>query len=284
MSILKIISISVILVSTAFTRFIDQQDTLFEDVKLSALKTPRHVEIKIESKRFSEFEEIVVERSTDLNGYYRQMRIIYRPEIEKAIDNTIIIKDMYPINIQNAGCYRVRVKTLTGIMRTYPGVQEISYDKFNEERNKKTVEPIAADTKKTALKSNDDVEELEVSDREESHSVIDEKSAQLFSDIMSSTTFKIQRESELGRKISIDLPPTERLENIFVMMSNEKDRSYYTIKEFNKIQIQELSLKGKLEYQFKLDRASLESNKNYSIKLRMTSSNFAYETASVGFN
>lgn len=273
----------VLMVLMAFTHALDNQKTLFDEIKLVAIKNPKQVRIILTSAHFSEMDEIIVERSTESNGFYRQIKILYKEDIQKSTEDKLEVFDNYPLSVQSAGYYRVRIKLSGGVSRTYPGVQEISYDNFNALRHVSNA-PKTITAKRTNEKENvEEVIELQSNENEAIPVIRDEQTARMFESSMKATKFSIQRQSEFERKISIELPTIDKLENIYVMMNNIQDQSYYTIKEFDREQITANNIKGKLEYTFKLE-AGAKPGTTYSIKLRLTSEIYHYETASQQFN
>lgn len=279
MKIPAFIFLFLLLTQFAFAQAENKSKKSLFQINLAAVKSPKGIEIKLNSPKFDDFLEILVERSNALNGVYRQIKIIYRPELEKAI-NEITFKDEFPLNIQNASYYRLRVTTTDSIIITYPGVEEESYITFNKERQK-VYTPVSA-VKKTNEQP-EEVAEILTAEHDEKFEQLASKKSSTFIESIKDTKFQVSKSSDTARKITIELSQIQQIDKLFILINNESNKSYYTMKEMNRDEIERSYDKGFIEYSFNIN-SIIRQDSSYSIKLRLMHESEEFETAAVDFN
>lgn len=249
-------------------------------IKLAAVKSPKAIDITINSPQFTNFTEVIVERSNSLTGVYRQIKVIYRPELEKAVDE-ITFKDEFPLNIQNANYYRLRVITIHGTLITFPGVEEESYISFNKERQKNN-----ATRTSNIAKANESVNQVASSLDQNQHKKIEQGNnahSSPFLQAMKETTLRMTETTDTTRTLIIRLPKHQLIDTLVVLIHHERNKRYFKLKTMNREEIAQRLVNGSLEntiYLKGLDRPISA----YRIKLQLIHDTEKFETDTIALD
>lgn len=244
-------------------------------IKLAAVKSPKGIDITITSPQFTNFTEVIVERSNSLTGVYRQIKVIYHPDLEKAI-NEITFKDEFPPNIQNANYYRLRVITIYGTLITYPGVEEESYISFNKDRQKNNASNI--ESKAITHETTNQVDTLFPPNKDKKFEQATHTKTSTFAQAMKETTLRIAKPTDTTRTLIIGLPQYQQIDTLVILIHHERNKRYFTLKSMSREEIARRYNDGSLDYSIHLKGLDRPLN-SYHLKLQLIHANEKFETA-----